>query len=428
MRTTKCASIVAGCISLIIFGLFTMDWFFLIFVTPFIILLFTGVLFFYGRDIEIEAIRSVSNVKVFENDNVEVTLKLKNKGATIGFLELYDTLPDKVGIEKGSNYSALNLKKDEEISLKYEISCPLRGHYLLGPLRLRVRDYLGMFYKETIIENAFDLTVIPSIEEIGDIAVKAKANLYPGIMQTKQSGTGTEFFGLRTYTSGDTFKRINWKSFARWNSLMVNEYELESTTDVIILLDARSIQTIGTIKHNPLEYGIKGATSIASHFLKRRDRVGLIVYGKSEGQLRWVYPESGKKQLYKLIGELVEIQADGHFPLNAAIDTAVTYMLPKKSLIILISSLEGDWSIPGAVERLLALGFNIMVLSPSPADIEYSLCKADVNSKLAYRILSLDRKNSITKLQNKGARVVDWNPTMPLAISLKEVERYQIRR
>jgi len=428
MRTTKCAGIVAGCVVLILVGLFTMDWFFLIFIIPLLIFLFIGVIFFHSRDINIEVTRSLSNIKVFENDNVEVILRLRNRGATINFLETYDTLPDKVNIEKGSNYSALNLKKNEEIVFKYEISCPLRGHYPLGPLCFRVRDYLGMFYKETILDNPSELTVIPQIEDIGDISVKAKANPYPGIMQAKQAGTGTEFFGLRTYVTGDTFKRINWKSFARFNSLMVNEFELESTTDVIILLDARNIQGIGTLKHNPLEYGIKAAVSITSHFLKRRDRVGLVAYGKSEGQLRWVYPESGKKQLFKIIGELVEVQADGNFPLSAVINEAATYMLPKKSFIVFISSLEDDWSIPEAMEHLIALGFNVIVLSPSPIDIEYSIYPTDANYKLAHRLLSFDRGNFIAKLRNSGARVVDWNPTLPLALSLKEVERYQIRR
>ncbi|GAG07030.1 unnamed protein product, partial [marine sediment metagenome] len=219
-------------------------------------------------------------------------MHLQNKGRSIHFLEIYDLLPDKVTIEKNSNYSILSLKEDEEITIKYEITCPIRGHYLIGPPQFRIRDYLGMFYKEKISDVSSDLTVIPQIEEISAISVKGKVNPYPGIMQTKRSGIGTEFFGIREYIPGDTFKRINWKSFARWNNLMVNEYELESTTDAIIILDARDIQNIGTITKNPLEYGIKAAVAVASHFLKRRDRVGLIVYGKSEGKLKWIYPES----------------------------------------------------------------------------------------------------------------------------------------
>jgi hypothetical protein len=103
-------------------------------------------------------------------------------------------------------------------------------------------------------------------------------------------------------------------------------------------------------------------------------------------------------------------------------------MLPKKALIIFISSLEGDWTIPKTIEDLVTRGFNVIVLSPSPIDIEYSLQIADVNNTLAHKILSFERKNFLSQIRNTGARVVDWNPILPLAVSLKEVEKYQIRR
>ena len=103
-------------------------------------------------------------------------------------------------------------------------------------------------------------------------------------------------------------------------------------------------------------------------------------------------------------------------------------MLPKKALILFISSLEGDGSIPVAIEDLITRGFNIIILSPSPIDIEYSLQTVDANYDLAHRILAFERSNFLSQLRNTGARVIDWNPTLPLAVSLKEVERYQARR
>jgi len=427
MRTRKCAVIVAGCIILLVMSILFMDWLFLAIIIPFLILLCLGVLFFHEKKIDIDVVHNISNNRVFENDQVEVIINIHNKGKDINFLELYDKLPDKVEIEHNSNYSILSLKKDEKITIKYKIKCPIRGLYQIGPSYFRIKDYLGMFYHEQISNVSSDLTVIPQIEEIGAISVKGKANPYPGIMQTKRTGVGTEFFGIREYTSGDTFKRINWKSYARFNNLMVNEYELESTTDVIIILDARDIQNIGTLTNNPLEYSIKAAVAVASNFLKRRDRVGIIIYGDSEGKLKWIYPESGKKQLYKIIRELVEVQSQGEFLFQGVINIALTYMLPKKSLIILISSLEQDQTIPKAVEALIARNFNVIILSPSQVEIEYLLNPKDPYYETARRILSFERKVFLSKIRNTGARVVDWNPTIPLAASLKEVERSQMR-
>jgi len=427
MRTIKCAGIVAGCIGVLLFSLIFVDWLIIIFTIPLFILLFAGVLTFYKEEIRIEVVRSLSNVKVFEYDNVEVTLKIKNLGENIKFMEIYDSLPDRVKVVKGSNYSIVDLEKNQEIQIKYEISCPIRGRYILSSLLFRIRDFFGMFYKEAIVESSSYITVLPHIEEIKDVAVKAKPVIYPGIMHVKHAGIGTEFYGIRDYTTGDTFKKINWKSFARFNEIMVNEFELESPTDAIIIVDARENQGVGTIKHNTLEFGIKAAVSLASHFLKRRDRVGLIAYGPSQGELKWVYPESGKKQLYKIIEEIVSLQAYGDFPFNGVIYRSVTHLLPKKSLILFISSLENDWSIPKAIEQLVAYNFNVIVLSPSPVDIEYSLQTVDANTGLAYRLLSFERKNFLTQLRGMGVRVVDWNPTLPLTVALKEVGKSQTR-
>jgi uncharacterized protein (DUF58 family) len=405
-----------------------MDWLILVLIIPLLLMLFLGVLFFHGKELDIEITRQLSVDRVFEDETVEVTVHVHNKGSAIQVLELYDELPKKVKIEKNSNYYLLPLKKDEEITLRYAFSCPFRGQYMIGPLRLRVKDYLGMFFKEKTIEGSAELTVIPRIQEIRNITAKGKVNPYPGLMQTRQTGIGTEFFGIRNYASGDTFRRINWKSFARFNKPLVNEYEMESTTDVIIVLDARDIQRVGTSAKNPLEYGIRGALAVSSQFLKRRDRVGLLVYGASEGKLKWVYPESGKKQLYKLIKEIVAVESSGNFSCNAAINTALTHIFPQKSLIVLISSLEQDPSIPQAVENLIARKFNVIVISPSPIAVEFMLGPQDIYYQVAGRVLSFERNNFLGKIRNAGARVVDWDPALPLAASLNEVERYPSRR
>jgi len=428
MRTIKCGLILSCCIGILLFSLIFVDWLILFFLIPLVLILFAGLLFLYDDKINLRVIRDVSNIKIFENDKIEINLKIKNLGEKIRFLEIIDELPDKVKITKGSNYAIINLDKDEEISIKYEIFCPIRGRYELGPILFRVRGFFGIFFKEAMVETSTDISIIPKVEDIGNIIMKAKPNIYPGIMQVKNAGIGTEFYGIRDYYSGDSFKRINWKSYARFNHLTVNEYELESTTDVILIVDGRQLQGMGSLKHNVLEYNIKAAISITSHFLKKRDRVGLICYGSSVGDINWIYPDCGKKQLHKIIEEIIILQPNGEFPFNGVVYQSINHLLPKKSLIIFISSLESDWSILKGLEQLIAYNHNVIIVSPSPIDIEYSLQKNDENNKLAYRILNFERNNYINQIRNLGVRVVNWNPTLPLTVSLKEVEKYQKRR
>ncbi len=428
MQTLKNVVITSGCLILLCLGLILVTWIFIVFILPLVLFLLLSIISFQDEDLKIDVKRHVSKERVFENDEIEVTLDIENKGKSINFLEIYDNLTNKVKIIKGSNYAVLSLNKNEKITLKYTISCKVRGFFPLGPLKLRIRDYFDLFYKEKTIESNKYVMIMPHLEELRNVPLKARTHLFPGAVYARQAGIGMEFHGIRKYVPGDTFKNINWKAVAKFNHLMVNEFVLESTTDIIIVIDSRDIESMGSPKHNPLEYSIKAAGSLASFFLKRRDRVGLIAYGKKEGKITWVYPESGKKQLFKILEELVKIEANGEYTFNNMINQASIHMLPKKSFVIFISSLQNDESIPEGIGKLIRMGFNTLVLSPSSTDIEYFLKENDEIDNVAYRILDFERKNNISKLRNTGAMVLDWNPSIPLVAPLEEVKKYQMSR
>ena len=430
MQTLKTAGFTGAIICLISIGLILVEWFFFLLIIPLFLYMAISLISFNNEELKIEVTRNISKEKVFEKDKVEVTLEIKNKGEHINFLELFDKISEKISISSGSNYCILDLKKNEKIIIKYEINCDVRGHYKIGPLYLRSRDFFGLFYREKIIDNSSGLVVIPHIENIRNIYVKEKAKLYPGSVVARRAGIGTEFYGIRKYVTGDTFKQINWKSFAKFNDIVVNEYALESTTDVVIIIDSRDTERMGSLVINPLEYSVKAAVSIASFYLKRRDRVGMLSYGKSDGDLTWVYPDSGKNQLFKITEKIVEIQANGEFNFTNAVNRAVIHMIPKNSLVILISSLENDETIGEGIAKLSKLGFKTMVISPSLVDIENLIQKnkEDKYDDIAYRILSLQRKNLVSELRGTGTILIDWNPEKPLSVSLEEVQKYQTRR
>jgi len=429
MRSRKQAFILAGCLGLIVLSLLLVQWMILLYLCPLLLLLFLGIFWSSSGELQITASHQTPAITVFEDGVLSIHVTVKNNGENLHVLELYDELSDRVAVDSGTNYMVLSMEPNEAVEYSYDLFCPVRGLYHVGPLHVRERDFFGLLYKDTIIQDVVELTVVPQLEKIGDIAVKSKVNPYLGMMQTHRAGMATEFHGVRKYSAGDSYKRINWKAFARWNSPMVNEFELESSTDVVIILDARELQeATGTLKRNPFGYGVRAAASLASYFLKQRDRVGLLLYGSSEHDLTWIYPESGNTQLYKVIRSLVQTKASGNFTFQAAINTTIGHLLPKKSLIILISSLEEDASIVTAVESLQAQGFSVLIISPSPLDIEYAPNQGDPAYELARKLLSVQRNTILSQLRMTGSHVVNWNPSVPLSFALKEVRQSQIRR
>ena len=84
--------------------------------------------------------RTTSSRNIFEDGELEISFRLRNHGLLGGFVEIYDELPSQARLVRGSNYTLLYLKRQQEVSFTYTVQVPLRGHYHLGPVRLRVKD------------------------------------------------------------------------------------------------------------------------------------------------------------------------------------------------------------------------------------------------------------------------------------------------
>ena len=75
--------------------------------------------------------------------------------------------------------------------------------------------------------------------------------MYSGATTLKTPGPGMEFYALREYLPGDSFRSINWKALARTGEMMVNEKTRDAVTDVFVIVDTRDVTRIGTVLKNP---------------------------------------------------------------------------------------------------------------------------------------------------------------------------------
>jgi uncharacterized protein (DUF58 family) len=368
-------------------------------------------------------IRKVSSERIFEDGDVDIELELINKGGRTGFLEVRDKLPRQIKIRDGSNYLIVDLKSGEKTSIRYSIVAPLRGIFDLGPVSFRAQDVYGLFYKEMNIEDIHNLIVFPKVEDVKEIYVKAKSmKLYPGASPVKQPGPGSEFFLIRDYVPGDPFKDINWKAYASKRKLLVNEHEREAVSDIVIILDSREVSAYGTEADNALMFGARAAGTMANFFLKRRDSVGLVVYGD---RLLTLKPGMGKKQLYEILTALAGAKAEGNLPFKGVCDVAAPN-LPKRSPIIIISTLAEDDSFGSGISLLRTLEFPILIISPSSIEFEVMARKktrSGIKDDLPYDLLRLEREVQIADIRGYGANIITWDPKTPILGVLAETKR-----
>ena len=91
----------------------------------------------------VSAMRKLSSARIFEDGELDVTLRMQNHSSLAKILEVRDRVPEVMRIKKGSNYILMELGPRRETLIEYTVECPLRGFYSLGPVAVRIQDAFG---------------------------------------------------------------------------------------------------------------------------------------------------------------------------------------------------------------------------------------------------------------------------------------------
>ncbi|MHC1590478.1 MAG: DUF58 domain-containing protein, partial [Candidatus Helarchaeales archaeon] len=286
--------------------------------------------------------RTYDKDKVFVNDFIHITIKIKNVGTrNYDYVEVFDVYPPQAfNLVLGENWMGTRIDAGSEITFSYILQAKMRGVYNLGPARLIVRDRLGFHVEATGIDVVTETLVYPDFQDIRRMqafAAKRRHGIIYGIHSHKQKGLGAEFYGIRQYTVGDEFRRIDWKATAKTNKLMTREYESEKNIRILILLDVSNTMTRGKFEEDKLEYSIRATILLANLALERRDLVGLLLF--SDKTHYFVEPGASTRQIYSIMESLSRVQAKGKKVLMQAVEYAV-HRIPKASFFFIITDCE----------------------------------------------------------------------------------------
>ena len=123
--------------------------------------------------------------------------------------------------------------------------------YHRGQLRRGVyENWPGFFYSEGLIGLARHtsrtyaesrLTVLPHYEELGSFPLVDSFLHHQRTPQeySSKKGAGIDYYGVREFRSGDPLRHVHWKTTARRGELAVREFEIETGTPLVVLVDNR---------------------------------------------------------------------------------------------------------------------------------------------------------------------------------------------
>jgi uncharacterized protein (DUF58 family) len=414
--TRKASAYFALATILLVLGLLLQDWQLAALVLPLASLFFLTNIWGLPESVKVRLGHQIVPSNSFGDEDISVRIEILNEtNGKLGNVEVHVLIPDTIKLEKGAARMRTQLKLLEKLEVQIGFPSPIRGHYPLGPVVLRARDPFGLYLVETKAD-AEVLSIMPRPERIRGAELRPRhLGPWPGIIPARVLGPGTEFYSMRGYVPGDDPKRINWKASAKYRRLITNETEAERVTDVMIVLDT-DVTFYEAAEAELFERGVRAAASLASLLLKQGNRVGMILQGEERGI---AVPGFGKRHERNILFLLAAAKPGRSvLPTDYVIALLAKLLLPARAQIVIISSLM-EKSIVAGIRGLVAAGYSVLVLSPSPRDPVGFVSEFE---EIAYRMLMLERANTLLSLE-KICSLSQWPVGIPLSVVLSKVRR-----
>lgn len=400
--------------ALLLTGIVTLQGEFLALALPLVAYLLVGYLQAPDK-IKLEATRLLSVERTSPNTDVDVTVTVTNRGASLEEVLLEDILPAGLTVRFGHSRHLLRLTKGDSYTFAYTVSGP-RGGYVFEALEARSNDHLAVSRSKVRVEAKGRLFVLPLVTRVRHITIRPRrTRVYAGTIPARAGGAGTEFFGVREYQPGDPPSAINWRASARYtDTLYANEYQQERVSDVGIVLDGRLRTNEFGRGHSLFEYAVQAAASIADALLNQGNRVGLLLYASYLG---WTFPGYGRIQREQILHALANAKP-GESQVFSDLEHIPTRLFPPESQIVFVSPLVEEDLNP--LIQLRAQRYTVLVISPNPVKFELSYLPAsDPSVGLAGRIMHMERLLLLQRLQRANIHVLDWDVKEPFDLLVK---------
>jgi uncharacterized protein (DUF58 family) len=263
----------------------------------------------------------------------------------------------------------------------------------------------------------------PELLRIGAVHLE-HTTMLTGETPSHRVGESGEFHGVRSARPNDPPRRINWRASARAGRLLANEYDLEKTGDILLLLDARPTPLGRDIDEHLFSVARAAAVGLAESFLAVKARVGLGVFGEF---LDAVPLSTGRTQRVRIEDALrrARMSSVAAPPERCAVSVR-RHFTPGLTTVV-FSSLADERSTDLA-PYLRRRGYPVVVLSPSPLPIlagRSTLPPAD--EVLARRLTTLVRRNRVARAWQE-APTIDWDDYWSLGRFVDFVRRPRTRR
>ena len=358
--------------------------------------------------------------------NSNVAFRMINESSRRLRLTLLDDLPETFKVEDSIFRSSIG--KHETKEFQYSFKPTKRGQFKLQCIHVRSRSLFGFWVRHLTVPVETQIHVYPDLHQLSHYALLARTNRLNllGVRRTRKVGQDNEFERLREYTRDDHYRNINWRSTARHNKLIVQDYQNTQSQRIIFLIDCGRMMTNESAEMTFVDHALNSMLMLSHVALSKGDSVGLICF--SDKIHCFVPPRSGMSQMNQLLHA-----SFNQFPrmVESRYEVAFLYLANrcnKRALVILITNVVDEVNSQQVVQYMQTVSRRHLPISVMLRDHhifdEAEQTKSLYNAAAAAQILNW-RHDVLNTLTHRGAFAMDVFPedmTTPIINQYLEIK------
>jgi uncharacterized protein (DUF58 family) len=316
----------------------------------------------------------------------------------------------------GSSTARGLCRPGEQLSLSFEATGLSRGEAVLPKLHVAITRF-GLAERLAEAGQARIVRVLPDFAAVQRMHARLNA-LYlrgQGTRLSPRAGQGREFDRLRDYVAGDDFRQLAWKASARQRKLIVREFRVERSQDVLLCVDRGHRMAARVGPYSRADHAINAAMLAAYVCSRSEDRTGMLSFSSQVDN--GVAPGRGTAHLGLLSRFATKVAVDFLHSDYRALAAHVRRRLRARSLILLMTVVpeRGEHhELLEAVKMMMPRHLPLIVAlrdeALEAAAQSLPANRRDLSRTLVATGLTQGRSQLLRELRQLGALVVESTP------------------
>jgi uncharacterized protein (DUF58 family) len=320
-------------------------------------------------------------------------------------------------VEPRSSMAEAIVRPGETLTLELEARGIARGTAVIEPLHVGATMF-GLVERIAPAGTTSTVHVLPNLRAVS--RMHKRLNAYAlrslGARTAPKVGKGRDFDRLRDYVMDDDYRDVAWKASARQGKLIVREFRMERSQDILLCLDAGHRMAARVEQITRLDHAVNAAVLISYICNRMEDKIGILSFATETD--KGLPTHRGVAHLRGITAYVSQLEAAYRHTDYLALAANLRRRLHHRTLILILTVLperEERFDLLRAVDLLAPQHLPLfVVLSDRDLRAQAEILPADneeLSRTLVARDLWLGRAETIRELRARGAMVVDSTAT-----------------